>query len=237
MNEKMKVILKKNAEYERQTPYNFCDRWCERCHPSTQRRCQLYLDELGRQMANIAHGREPDDLEILEQDFAQMALDIEEAEDSWLDDEDWEDDLYDEETLQTVEDKRKELNAHPLMKVTRQYEKITLEFLNKYFYDKIPSQTKIEYNFETLSWYFRLLPTKMQRALSNISFSDPFDPDEYLLCDAVAQLGICKKAIILSIEALRKIVETLPGTRSNVIQLLALLHNIASQIKILEESI
>ncbi|MCA9407473.1 MAG: hypothetical protein KC733_02195, partial [Candidatus Omnitrophica bacterium] len=158
MNEKLKVILKKNAEYEQQTPYNFCDRWCERCNPETQRRCQLYLDELGLQLTNIAHGRDPEDIEIFEEDLDMLTPDVDILEDSWLDDDELEDEFDDDETLQTIERQRRELSTHPLMKVVKQYQLLTSRFLNKNYFDKIYPEGKIPYNFETISWYHTLLP-------------------------------------------------------------------------------
>ena len=64
-NKRLQEIIRKNVEFEKEAPYNFCDRWCERCVLETQRRCKLYLYELDICVTNIAHGRDENDLEIL----------------------------------------------------------------------------------------------------------------------------------------------------------------------------
>ena len=40
--------MKKNAEREKESPYNFCNCWCQRCPYEKQVRCKLYLDEFER---------------------------------------------------------------------------------------------------------------------------------------------------------------------------------------------
>ena len=58
MSQKIDTIRNQNAQWAKETPYNHCDRWCERCPVDIQKNCTLYLDEVGRKAANIAHGRD-----------------------------------------------------------------------------------------------------------------------------------------------------------------------------------
>src|SRR3989338_505367 len=64
MNKRLKEIHEMNARWEKESPYNFCDRWCERCVHEKQIRCTLCKDELERKITCIAHGRDEDDQEI-----------------------------------------------------------------------------------------------------------------------------------------------------------------------------
>ena len=65
MSERMQKILKENAEFEKKSPYNFCDRWCERCLHEKQACCRLYQDEFEQKRTCIAHGRKPGDPEVI----------------------------------------------------------------------------------------------------------------------------------------------------------------------------
>ena len=64
MNERLREILKKNSEFEKESPYNYCDRWCEQCEAEKQDRCGVYEDEFEQKITCIAYGREPGDPEI-----------------------------------------------------------------------------------------------------------------------------------------------------------------------------
>ena len=63
-SERLKKIIEENKKFEQESPYNFCDRWCERCTHEKQMRCRLYLDDLERRATCIAHGKDEDDPEI-----------------------------------------------------------------------------------------------------------------------------------------------------------------------------
>ena len=65
-SERLRKIEAGNAKLERETPFNFCDRWCERCIPEKQMRCKLYQDELEQKLACIAHGKDEHDPETTE---------------------------------------------------------------------------------------------------------------------------------------------------------------------------
>ncbi len=66
-NFRLKKIRQENARYEKQTPYNHCDRWCERCPHERQGRCTLYKDELERKITAMAHGLDEDDPQVTEE--------------------------------------------------------------------------------------------------------------------------------------------------------------------------
>ena len=78
MSERLQNILQKNAEFEKESPYNFCDRWCERCLHEKQVRCTLYQNEFELKITCIAHGREDDDPQITEAVLEAQNKDIEE---------------------------------------------------------------------------------------------------------------------------------------------------------------
>jgi hypothetical protein len=234
MSEKLEKIIQENTRYESQTPYNFCDRWCERCCQEKQFRCKLYQDEFEQKITCIAHGKEPDDfemtLEVMKRQYEGMEKIFEKCE------EEFGGDFSDIDNLgfEKIEEHEQWAKNHPLRGTSEQYFKKAHAFLENTFYKK-KGKCELAYDFETIAWYHTLLTVKMQRALSG--FHESPDEDEFGLHDAIAQFQICKKAIRESVEALRKIKQKFPAHNNKLLELIALLHNIHSRIIAMEESI
>jgi len=232
MSKRLDDIMKQNAQWEKETPYNFCDRWCARCSIDKQTRCTIYLNETEQQITCIAHGRE-DDPEMteavisaqydgLDEKFQEMAeeLDIDPDEPS-EEDNDW-------------QERTRTAGNDPLTKTAKNYFFHANAFLEKASAQPQFSDPKLKEHLHIIGWYHTLLPVKLARALSGI----PDESEEsFGLHDAVAQLQICKKAADLSIQAWHAIAEATPAFRTDISRLTALLNNILSRIKLLEESI
>lgn len=191
MNKRLEEICKKNAELEKESPYNFCDRWCERCVHEKQIRDEDDLDE--------------EDMI----DFEDLPEDIQKH-------------------IKFVEN-------NPLPATAEQYRKRAHNFLKSTFYKDEKKYAALNYDFQTVAWYHTLLSAKLQRALAG--FHEPACDGDFALYDAIAQLEICKKAINLSVEALRKIHNDLVTFHQQILELIALLHNIYSRIEAVEENI
>ena len=246
MNRRLEEIHKKNAEYEKKSPYNFCDRWCERCPGEKQIRCSLYNDELERKMICIAHGKDEDDAQmterILEEQYKETDKKLSEDIDKSNIDLDFpeidEDALKAEEAIE-LEDLPEDIQKHirfvmnnPLDITAMQYQKKTHDFLKKTYYKNENLNRELKYSFETIAWYYTLLSAKLHRALCG--FHEPGCKGDLSLYDAIAQFQICKKAISESIEALNRIKKRFPAYNLQILKLLALLQNISSRIEILE---
>lgn len=247
MNRRLQDIRRKNAEFERESPYNFCDRWCERCTHEKQMRCRLYLDDLERRVTCIAHGKDEDDLEItkavMESQYADTEEKLKETEEKFgidLDNPDIEE--LDEEHAIDFDDLPEDIQKHikfvennPLPVSAEQYRKKAEDFLKDTFYKEEKKYSALNYDFQTVAWYHTLLSVKLQRALAG--FHEPASEGDLSLYDAVAQFEICKKAIRESIVALRKIELKFPSFHMQILEPLALLNNIHSRIVAMEESI
>lgn len=249
MSKRLREIMKKNEEFEKETPYNFCDRWCERCVHEKQIRCTLYKDELERKMTCIAHGRDEDDPEItkavMETQYQGLDEKLSEQIDKFgvdLDNPDIDEDDLNEEDAVDFEDLPSDIQRHiqfvennPLDATAKNYSDKTHAFLKKTFYGNKKNAPEIKSDFETISWYHMLLPAKLHRALCG--FHEPATEGDISLYDAVAQLQICKKAITESIKALRKIDKGIASCHKQISLLLALLHNIYDRIETMENGI
>jgi hypothetical protein len=247
MNKRLQEIFKKNAEFEKESPYNFCDRWCERCVHEKQIRCTLYKDELERKMTCIAHGRDEDDPEItelvMEAQYKEIDEKLKERIDKFnidLDDPDIgelnEENEIDFENLpENIQRHIKYVENNLLDATAKNYCRGARVFLEGTFYKNEKVYFELKHDFETISWYHTLLPVKLHRALCG--FHEPACEGGIALYDAVAQLQICKKANTESIKALRKIDKGIASCHKQISLLLALLHNIYDRIEAMENSI
>lgn len=66
-------------------PFNYCDRWCERCE--TRRNCRVYVMELERNAKYLARGKDPKSmesaLETIEENFAMIGKMLEKDMKKW----------------------------------------------------------------------------------------------------------------------------------------------------------
>lgn len=250
-SERLKRIIEENIKFEKEAPYNFCDRWCERCTHNKQMRCRLYQDELEQKITCIAHGREPDDPEITEEVMKQQVKEVEEKLEKFMEENEIDtstslsingeqgrtidfDDIDDPE-FEKIKNHIEFVENNPLDATAEQYRKRAQKFLENTFFNKEGIRAKFVYDFQTVAWYHTLLPAKLHRALCG--FHEPACEDEFALYDAVAQFAICKKAINESVSALGKLKQHYPEHKNLIVELLALLHNIFSRIEAMEESI
>lgn len=239
INKKLEKIRRENADFEKNTPYNFCDRWCMRCSQEKKSKCHLYLDDFSRKMPRIVYGK-ADDFQItaellkwqfrnLDEPVDRVCLEETGADFDEFDDFDGAQEDFDEEETPISADN------HSLQVTVEQYRKKAGVFMKNIFSQNPDLIAKLNYDFETIAWYHTLLAAKMHRALYGLN--EPGETDETGVYDAVAQFAICAKAINKSIEALRKLKENLPSYRNAITELLALLNNISSRMLYLEESI
>lgn len=245
----MQEILRKNAELERESPYNFCDCWCERCTHEKQIRCTLYKDELERKITCIAYGKDEDDPEITKAIIVAQYREIDEKLSEHMDkygidldnpdidgDELDEEDAIDFDDLpQNIQNHIKFVEKNPLDAAAKSYSDKAHAFLKETFFSNEKIVHPLKHDFEVIAWYHTLLPAKLHRALCG--FHEPAAEGDISLYDAVAQFQVCKKAIGESIKSLRNIAHKERNLQSKITELLALLHNIISQIKLLEENI
>lgn len=236
MSKRLEKIMKENEEYERQTPYNFCDRWCERCSSARQLRCTLYQNELEQRLTCIGQGKDPDDPEItravMDRQFSEAFERIEETMDEWevdLDEVEIESDSC------SIKDHISKINEDPLPQTAQNYFERTHAFLKETYYENEMLAEELKYDFDTIDWYHCLLPVKVQRMLAG--FHDQVCDGDIALCDAVAQIQISKKAIALSLRAYANICDINNQYVAPTRVLVTLLGNIQSRIKMLEESI
>lgn len=234
-SERLKRIREENAKFEQEAPYNFCNRWCERCIAEKQNRCRLYLAEFEQKITCIAHGKEPDDPEMTTEVMHKQYEAVEESMKRFIEENGIEFDELDEEVQEAIKRQEEFIENNPLHITAQQYYNKTHKLLQETFYKEKPSDSRLTLEFEIVSWHHTLFPVKLHRALCG--FHEPVTEGDISLNDAVAQLDICKKAINESTEALRKIGKNLINYQKLIRELIAILNNIYSRIELLEQSI
>lgn len=235
MNKKLKRILQKNKEMEKDSPFNFCDRWCERCTFDKQARCKVYHYEFEQKITCIAHGKNPDDSQMREEVMKKQFEDVEELLEEYRGELDSDVCDIDDPDLEEIKEHVKTAKNHPLPETADIYRKKANDFLENAFLKNKKAQSSLNYHFETIAWYHTLILAKLNRAFSGLEEIE--DDEEFCLCDAVAQFEICKKGVTESVKAFKKIIPYFAGFRRQILELLSLLHNIYSRINIIENNI
>lgn len=237
MNKRLQEILNQVAQYEKETPYNYCDRWCERCVFEKQVRCKVYQDELEQRMTCLAYGKDERDPEITGAVMKRQLEEIgEEIDERFEEEHEIDLDTIDDPEFERIKQHIEFVENHSLRISAHEYCRQVQTFLQEAFYpQKREMNTQLIYDFETIAWYHTLLPIKIQRGLAG--FHEPACEGDLALYDAVGQFEVCKKAIRESIRAFHKIGPRLPSYQTEVTKLLALLNNLHSRIQALEESL
>lgn len=241
MSRRLEKIRRENEILEAKTPYNFCDRWCERCTSEKKMRCTIYQQELEQDMLCIAHGKEPGDPEITEavmkRQFDEIEKRIEESlyEERFDDecDDDFDDEFDEDIEVMDIEELEERVDNDSLMKTVKQYSDMSHAFLKKEYYGK--NKKDLAQFYSIINWYHLMLSVKINLALSG--FYEYEVAGELSLYDAVAQLDISKKAIRLSRGAYHLLLEKRPDLKPSIIPLMALLENLNDRILMLEDSI
>ena len=227
-------IKKENAHFEKSTPYNYCDRWCERCPQEKRDNCTLYKEDFDANIQHIIKGEDPNDLKVVFEDvrknFEKTASLISE----WVKEKNI-DLSEDDGSFEFQKKKEMELLNHPLHKLSIEYYKKAHVFLKQNFYGKTSVILETSHDFERLSWHHTLLRVKIYRALCDIYARN--DKDDYSLHHAVAQIDISSKCITESQNALSNLQKLQIFSKNTINELLALLNRISISINTIEKEI
>lgn len=229
---RLETIRKENARFEKESPYNFCDRWCERCPQKKRDRCKVYQDDLNRNLQHISNGKDPYDMTVALEDVKENFEKTKELIQKWAKEENVDLTQIDDSNYEEQRRKERQLLEHPLYKLAVRYSKEANAFLKETFYDSQMVEPELIDDYETVSWYHTLLPTKVNRFLCDIYARD--DEDDFGLYDAVAQIEISRKSLLQSEKALKNILKENIIHRHKISELLDILQEIARQINTIE---
>ncbi|NQT75705.1 MAG: hypothetical protein HQ566_04195 [Candidatus Omnitrophica bacterium] len=219
-------IKRENARFEKTAPYNFCDRWCEKCPKKKRAGCRVYHEEFEKKLQHLANGRDPDDIYVMLDDLEKSLKGSTGAIDKWSKEEE-----VDLSELDAVE-YNKSTAKHPLRQLALDY----LDRVRNFLYESYDENSRVEdslFNFyETVHWYCMPIMSKSLIILYSIeagNFSS--------YCNAVSQIDILKKACLQSQKALNDISKQKITHRYQISALLGILRDISRQIKKIEKYI
>ena len=249
MSQRLQQILEKIGELEKQSPYNFCDRWCERCPVEKRVACRIHHLEMEQRLLAAAHDRDESDPEVLEQAMRSQFGDVfgsagdagpagETPEEPLLPQlTQWEEGRTPESGHSGDEEDSGPADIHPVLPGAKTYMSLAyalLEDLKKS--GRTPDAPELRRDIETLAWYHILLPVKIERGLAGLR--EAAAGDDFAIYDAVAQFEIARKAVRESSASLRNLRGRLgPSGATAVRDLIALLEGIAGHIRGIEESL
>ncbi|MFC1483155.1 hypothetical protein ACFL56_02730 [Candidatus Margulisiibacteriota bacterium] len=219
-----------------QTPYNFCDRWCEKCSEDIKNTCTVYKKCREKEKEHVTHGINPNDPDVLFADIfnnfhetltmlkefsEQEGIDISKLPDTNLSED------FDE----------KKWLTYPLYSLSKKYfNSIDTLFHYAYFSQEEFSDEANDY-LDALMWYRSLLPAKSYRIVQDLYGNDNNDDEEFGIFDALGQIDILKKAIEQSKNALQYVIKQRLCFMTKAIDPLHILEEVSQELQNLEKNI
>jgi len=219
-------IKRENARFEQIAPYDFCDRWCEKCPKKKRARCKVYHEEFHKKLQHLANGRDPDDIYVMLEDLEKSIKESKGATDKWPKEE--KADLSEFDTVEYNES----ITKHPLRQLALDYLDEVRNFLCESYDENGCVEDSLFDSYETIHWYFMPI---MAKSLIILYSMEAGGFSSY--CNAVSQIGILKKACLESQKALNNISRQKITHRYQISVLLRILQDISSQIKKIELNI
>lgn len=219
-------IKRENARLEKIAPYDFCNRWCEKCAKKKRAMCKVYHEEFDKKLQHLANGRDPYDVNVMLDDLRKSIEGSIGAIDKWSKGE--EVDLSDFGAREYKESTRK----HPLHQLAFEYLDQIRSFLTESYDENGYIEDSLFDSYETVHWYCMPILTKSLIILCDIEAGGHSS-----CCNAVAQIDILKKACLQSQKALNNISKQKITYRYQISALLSILQDISSQIKEIEKYI
>jgi len=189
-----------------------------------------------RRITNIANGKDLNEINVKAADVKNACERIEQcilqfAEEKGID-------LVEfESNINRMREREEELYSHSLYIVTDKYSRKAYDFSKNIIYNKNSIPFNLKYDYETVSYYSELLPIKMHAALCGVYARGEDAAYDFILRNGVAQLSVCKKSIELSLKSLRIIGKKNRHLQGQIRELLAILYNIFSRIKLIENEL
>ncbi|MEA3272145.1 MAG: hypothetical protein U9P90_00580 [Patescibacteria group bacterium] len=240
MKKKKYINLFDDRDRER-LPFNWCDKWCERCDKT--HKCQIYMDERQRALKHSAEGRNPDDLNVVMEDMAKDFEKVHERMKKDMKKHGLDYEKLMKEAEKSVEKMDFESIKPPEFGITKKADVYMHQahlFINvllrrMQFNPYLDEKTKD--SVEILNWYHTILPVKLRHVLNNLweAKNEKGEDDELSLKDAYWTSDIVFKSINLSKQSLESILVYEPGSEDSVNNLLSILKEIEDEfVKILD---
>ncbi|MHC4598715.1 MAG: hypothetical protein ACYS47_06900 [Planctomycetota bacterium] len=211
----MDPVYRRPREYI--PPYNYCDRWCERCDIDKEK-CLLYQSGVEEELEAISLGKETRTMEYTVERITESLKDTlamleEEAKERGID-------------LSNIEEEAKALGEEedpPIVKKALDFSVDIHRFLqeNELALDAVEG----EMDLESLHWHHNLVGPKIGRIEKKYDPDDPEEPDpeleEFSEASDILTAQIVHRSLIETERGLLQIIKHLPSLTDTVIDFLA----------------
>lgn len=182
-------------------PFNFCDRWCERCGLTSL--CRVYKDLYKTRKKFIKQGKDSDSLESFFETAGNTFKEIKKM--LKKDAKKWGIDLnnLEEEIPEKEISLENELENYPLYRLISDYSKKIKDFLEELSYIALETNDEVRDNLEIINYSQLLLPAKIYRACISKEEEDEMGNDTTMDSQTSGFITIRGlKAIIASLSSL-----------------------------------
>ena len=209
------------TEQHKPPPFNYCDYRCDRC--DEQVNCRVYKDDQERLLDHYRKGEDPDDPKIFMNDLKQIFGKTEKmirkmAKEQGID-------LDETDDAEVPEVDPEEYVVYRLAYNYFREASTLVKMLEK---AGIPETVRSEY--DDFVWYHTLIAAKTGRLVSG--FIDDFLDEEFTKVEEEGTIGVIKKGITLSKNALQSMLNELPDHLYTIADLLDILRRIEKQLEV-----
>jgi len=202
-------------------PFNYCDYRCDRCeHKDT---CKVYKDDQERLLDHYVKGEDPYKPEVFMQDLHEifkktkdMIMEMAEKEGVDLDD------------MPDEEPPRVNPEEYAIYRLAYSYTREAHSFIKEL--EKVGVPETLQEDYSDLVWHHTLIAAKTGRLVSG--FIDDFLDEEIRKVEEEGTLGVIRKSINLSKNALQNMLNELPDHLYTIADLMDLLKRLEKQIQI-----
>lgn len=201
-------------------PYNYCDRWCERC-TIDKTKCEIYQMEMNDRLHHIADGVDPDAPEVVAADIgknfsAALALLHEKAKEMGID--------LDKVEIPPEEKPKRRPEDDPRVARCWSIGKGISEFIDEHRADLVRDFRE---PYEILAFYRFQPGAKFAR----IQRFEEEDDDARMVANSILSMQIAHKGLVAMLQALLAILEKRPAWRDGVLDTMARLQAVAKEIE------
>lgn len=188
------------------TPFNYCDRWCERCHLTDI--CRVYQEDERDRKRAMREGKNPNSweftFEVLQKNFQKTMKLLYKGAKKWgIDIE--EINRFDESEFEKYLEEKEQVHKDPVNLCADQWSDHVRAFLKKF--TEVPIEVPLTVAMdaqEVLSWYQTLIPAKVYRALSSVQ-DEKDSPEELRTYDDKTSAFIAYHGLLAVSDVLMKL--------------------------------
>ncbi len=199
--------------------YNYCDYRCDRCED--RENCRVYKENQERILEHYLKGEDPYDPSVFLNDLKEIFEETQEmlkkaAMEQGID------------INELPEEEVREIDPHSyvIYNLAYEYYDKAHNLIQKLEQNGIPESVELEY--DDFVWYHTLIVAKTGRLVSG--FDDDFFDDEIREIEENGTLQVIKKGLMLSKQALEKMLDELPDDFETIVDLLGTLKEYERQL-------